>query len=134
MTQSDSLPYSSVALSAIYHGAAIGVQNLPCHVIEQPVCLTPDIELADYLEKWLSCPGTYRKGLPMADTLLSKYVLDGGWSMLLLVPGSVVAVAVAMRTGWALRSSNLREIARALPSSVAGEPAAREHPGYLAAL
>jgi hypothetical protein len=51
----------------------------------------------------------------VADSILTHYVLDGGWSMLLLVPASVVSVAVALRSAWLTRGSELQRIAAGLP-------------------
>ena len=67
----------------------------------------------------------------MTDSILTRYVLDGGWSMLLLLPASVVSVAATLRTAWILRPGNLRLLTGQLP---AGNDTARADAAYLTAL
>lgn len=67
----------------------------------------------------------------VANSLLTRYVLDGGWSMLLLLPASVVTMAVALRCFWLLRDSNLQRIASALHVT---ENTSRADTAYAAAL
>lgn len=50
----------------------------------------------------------------VTETYLDKYLLNGGWSMLLLVPFSVVALAVSLRCLLALRTAAVAPLAEQL--------------------
>jgi hypothetical protein len=72
--------------------------------------------------------------LRVPDSILTSCVLDGGWSMLLLVPASVVSSAAALRSAWVVRTSNLRKIANDIHSGGNVEGSVRGEKAYLAAL
>lgn len=67
----------------------------------------------------------------MSESILAHYVLDGGWSMLLLLPASVVSVAAALRSAWMMRGTAVLDIARQLP---AHDDPLRPERAYAAAL
>lgn len=50
----------------------------------------------------------------MPDSLLNQYVLAGGWTMALLLPAAIVALATAMRAAWLLRDKEVQKVARDL--------------------
>jgi len=60
----------------------------------------------------------------MEKSILARYVLDGGWTMVLLLPAAVAAVATALRAGWVLRRANVRAIADQLYRSDDADSAA----------
>lgn len=51
----------------------------------------------------------------MSESLVSRYILDAGWTMMLLVPAAIVAAATALRATWILSTKNVRRIASGLP-------------------
>lgn len=73
--------------------------------------------------------------LPGVDpSYLNRYVLDGGWVMLLLLPASVISLAVALRATWLLRESAVKEVAQALATEPGTEELSPSERAYHAAL